>query len=35
MLQHGENGLEHELLHFFDRNDYLDTILEVTKGILS
>jgi len=27
-IDHGENGLEHELLHFFDRNDYLDTILE-------
>jgi len=27
-IDHGEDGLEHEQLHFFDRNDYLDTILE-------
>jgi len=27
-IDHGEDGLEHEQMHFFDRNDYLDTILK-------
>jgi len=31
-IDNGDLGLEHEQVHFFDRNDYLDTILEVVLG---
>lgn len=27
-VDHGADGLQHEQMHFFDRNDYLDTILQ-------